>query len=84
MANLIPPGYYRAVAVPVQTDDGETYVQFGETKDGNPQVAVTFAILDGSQQGRRSTWFGYFTEKTTKRTIESLRYCGFKGDDPRS
>lgn len=81
MADLIPQGYYRAVAVPVHTDDGEVWVQFGETKDGSPQVAVQFAILDGPHAGRRCTWFGFFTEKSIKRTIESLRFCGFKGDD---
>jgi hypothetical protein len=26
-------------------------------------------------------WFGFFTAKTWERTVESLRYCGFKGDD---
>jgi hypothetical protein len=81
MANLVPVGIYRAVAVPVQLEDGESYVQFGETKEGKPQVAVCFAILDGPCQGRRLTWYGFFTEKTVERTIQSLRYCGFKGDD---
>lgn len=79
--DLIPEGYYRAAAVPVQADDGDVWVQFGETKDGNPQVAVQFAILDGPQAGRRLTWFGYFTEKSIKRTIQGLRLCGFRGDD---
>ncbi len=81
MSNLIPIGYYRAVAVPVFIDGAEFWAQFGETKGGKPQVVVTFAILDGPHAGRRVVWFGYFTPDTIKRTIESLRYCGFKGDE---
>jgi hypothetical protein len=81
MSNLIPAGYYRAVAAPVLIDGADFWAQFGETSTGNPQVAVQFAILDGPQQGRRVTWFGFFTEKTIKRTIESLRLCGLKGDN---
>lgn len=80
-SNLIPQAEYRAVAVPVSIDGADTWVQFGETKKGDPQVAVQFAILDGPQAGRRAVWFGYFTADTIARTIESLRRCGFKGDD---
>lgn len=81
MPDLIPAGYYRAVAVPVDTDDGPTYVQFGESSKGTSQAVVNFEILDGECAGRRIVWFGYFSEKTVTRTVESLRYCGFKGDD---
>lgn len=79
--DLIPAGQYAAVAVPVRTEAGDSWAQFGETKNGNPQVAVNFEILEGEHSGRRITWFGYFTEKTTVRTVESLRYCGFTGND---
>lgn len=79
--NLIPAGFYRAVAVALNSPDGETFVQFGESKNGNPQVVVNFEILEGEQAGRRIAWFGYFTEKTAPRTVESLRYCGFVGND---
>jgi hypothetical protein len=80
--NLIEQGYYRAAAVPVVIEGAETYVQFGESsKSGTPQVVVNFEVLEGPEQGRRIAWFGYFTEKTVARTIESLRFCGFKGDD---
>jgi hypothetical protein len=78
---LVAAGHYRAVAVLTTTPDGETFAQFGETKNGNPQVVVNFEILDGPEAGRRIAWFGYFTEKTAQRTVESLRYCGFKGND---
>jgi len=81
--NLIEPGYYRAVATPISVEGGgETYVQFGESsKSATPQVVVNFEILEGPETGRRIAWFGYFTEKTVARTVESLRFCGFKGDD---
>lgn len=57
----------------------------GETKDGKEQVAVTFALVvpAGAPPPEHSTvtWFGYFTEKTWARTIESLQHCGWKSDD---
>lgn len=81
MSELIPEGYYNAVAVPVTTDDGTMTIQFGYTKENKRQVAVCFEVLDGPHAGHRLTWFGYFTEKTTARTIQALRYCGFRGDD---
>lgn len=53
----------------------------GETSQGNPQVVVLFNILDEGAQETRLTWYGYFTEKTTDKTIESLRICGWQGED---
>lgn len=86
MSDLIPANYYNATVVPVDGDK----VQFGFTKEGKKQLAICFEILDGECAGRRITWFGYFGDtlsngKTpttvTERTIRSLRYCGFRGDD---
>ena len=68
-ATLIPVGKWSAVP---------TGAALGETKDGKEQVGVSFDLPD---VGRSITWYGYFTEKTARRTIESLRYCGWKGDD---
>jgi hypothetical protein len=82
MSDLIPAGYYAAVGVPVQTDEGQVWAQFGRSQNkGTPQVFVAFALLDGPHAGRRLGWFGYFTEGSADRTIESLRLCGLKGDD---
>jgi len=82
MSDLIPPGYYAAVAVPVQTEDGAVWAQFGTSQQkGTRQVYVAFAIIDGDHAGRRLGWFGYFTDGAVDRTIESLRLCGLKGDD---
>jgi len=69
---MIPEGHHRARAV-----DGA----LGYTQAGNEQLAVSFQLLDGELQGQRITWYGYFTEKTTERTFESLEHCGWQGDD---
>lgn len=71
---MIPEGKYRARAV-----DGE----YGRTSKGGEMVAVRFEVTQGPAEGQHLTWYGYFTEKTGARTIESLRYCGctFPGDD---
>lgn len=58
-------------------------LQFGFTSKGGEQVAVEFEIVgeDDEEAGHSITWFGFFTEKTMARTIESLRYLGWAGDD---
>jgi len=53
----------------------------GMTNGGDPQVAVLFEITEGEETGKVLTWHGFFTEKTTARTIESLRHCGWQGND---
>lgn len=55
-----------------------TGAALGETSKGDPQVVVSF---DVPEQGETATWYGFFTEKTERRTIETLRYCGWIGDD---
>jgi len=53
----------------------------GESSTGKEQVAVSFPIPDGNGGERHLAWYGYFTEATAERTIESLRHMGFEGDD---
>jgi hypothetical protein len=57
----------------------ESY-DFGVSEKNTEFVAVVFRIEEGENFGERVTWNGYFTEKTIKRTLESLRYCGWSGD----
>jgi hypothetical protein len=54
----------------------------GETKAGNPQACITFSFIEG-ETNREMTWYGFFTERTIERTIDSLLICGMKGNDPR-
>jgi hypothetical protein len=69
---MIPEGTYRARAV-----EGA----LGRTSKGTEQVALQFTVVDGEQKGHSITWYGYFSEKTLERTLESLEYCGWEGDD---
>lgn len=59
--------------------------QFGTlttASTGTEQVVIDFVITeDGPGHGSRLPWYGFFTEKTFARTIESLRHLGWEGDD---
>lgn len=54
---------------------------FNHAKTGTPQIVVTFKIAGGPFDGDRVTWFGSFSERASDRTLESLRYAGWTGDD---
>jgi hypothetical protein len=51
----------------------------GMTGTGKEQVGVLFELVDNPAE--RITWYGYFTDGTFERTIESLRYLGWQGND---
>lgn len=55
--------------------------QLGVSESGKEFVAVLFEVSDGEHAGKRFSWRGFFTEKTTDRTLDSLRYCGWSCDN---
>lgn len=69
---MIPEGRYLAKA---------TEWDLGIADKGTEYIAVVFRIAEGQYAGQFRTWRGFFTEKTEKRTVESLRYCGWTGND---
>lgn len=71
----VSKGTYPAVAR--KWDLGTTKSQ----REDNQVVAVQFEIMEGEFAGSFLTWRGYFTEKAEKRTLESLRHCGWTCND---
>lgn len=57
-----------------------TDMKWGETKNGNCYIDVTFEVTDGTYAGETIQWQGYFTEKTAESTIKALRKMGWAGD----
>lgn len=74
-SNIIPEGYYKAKPVEMELAEAGT--------NKTPQVAVRFQFTEeaGELAGRTIVWYGYLTEKTLARTVESLRYMGWQGTD---
>lgn len=68
----LTPGKYRVRAVAHK---------FGRAGTGTEQIAVDFEVAEGPYAGEHITWYGFFTDATEERTLESLRYCGWQGDD---
>ena len=71
---MIPEGRYKCRA---------TEAALAFTSQGAPQVAVDIVITEEESEycGQHRTWYGSFTEKSTERTLQSLRILGWKGDD---
>ena len=51
------------------------------SKKGTPFIECYFEITKGDNAGGKVRWTSYFSEKTNERSIESLQYCGWRGDD---
>jgi len=66
---MIENGHYLAKAIEWK---------LGITSKGGEQIGVLFQLKDS---GQTIVWYGYFTEKTTERTLESLEYMGWDGVD---
>lgn len=73
---IVPKGTYRAKA---------TRGEYGVSPNkGTDFIAVAFQIVEeGEQKGQSVGYRGFFTELTTERTIELLRFagCTFPGND---
>ena len=68
----LPVGKYRARAVQAMLGVAET---------GTELVAIQFRVLDEPHVDELITYRGYFTEKTSRRVIESLKHCGWTSGD---
>lgn len=66
------PGTYRANAI---------RAELGESQNGTPFAAVTFRLEDKDET---IVWYGYLTDRTTERTLRSLRIAGWVGNDLRT
>lgn len=53
----------------------------GHADNGTEQIGILFDYIDENGEPSRITYYGYFTESTADRTIESMRFCGWEGDD---
>jgi len=67
---LFPEGNYRARA---------SGAGLGETKKGDPQLAITLVLLDHA--GKVLNYYGSFSDKSFEFTMKALRACGWKGVD---
>lgn len=84
MSELLPPGYYDAVCIKKADDQGVmAFARLDGTKSGDPQVTADFKILNppDGYPSQSIRWFGSFKEKAARRTVESLRLMGFRGND---
>lgn len=62
---MLKPGKY--AARPVEH-------HFSQSSTGKDQIVVRLQIGED-----HISWFGYFTDQTIKRTVESLEYMGYDG-----
>lgn len=71
---MISAGTYKAKA------DGQCVLGMSANK-GTPFLEFYLRIVGGEFNGQAARWTGYFTEKTSERSIQSLQTCGWDGDD---
>ena len=71
---MITNGTYRARV------SGECVLGASKNK-GTPFIEFYLEITDGENKGGLVRWTGYFTERTSERSIQSLQTCGWTGED---
>lgn len=71
MSNLTN-GTYRARAIEAH---------LGESSRGTPQIVLVFRVEGGAADGDHITAYLYFSDAAAKRSMESLRACGWQGTD---
>lgn len=71
---MIPEGRYKCRG---------TEAKLAFTSQGAPQVAVDIVITEEESEycGQHRTWYGSFSDKAMDRTLQSLRFLGWQGDD---
>lgn len=78
------PGKYRARCI-----DNPAEARWGRSRNGNEQIALTFALVDeeGHTTSETIDWVGTFDEHKNKNgnsaadfTIQALRNCGWRTD----
>jgi hypothetical protein len=71
---MIPEGRYKARGCEAK---------LAYTSAGAGQVAVDLVITEEESEycGQHRTWYGSFTDKSTDRTLQSLRLLGWDSDD---
>ena len=69
---MIEAGYHKAKA---------KKAEMGYTSNGNEQIAMLVEFVGGPNDNKLMTWYGYFSEKTADRTLESLMIAGWDGDN---
>jgi len=69
---MIGPGKFRAQAI-----EGS----LGYSRNGKEEVAVQFLILEGPDEGKKITWWGYLSDAAAERTLEGLLNTGWDGED---
>lgn len=74
MSKFTQDGKYSAKAT------GEVVLGKSANK-GTPFIEFYFEVTKGELQGQKVRYTGYFTDNTAERTIESMRTCGWRGDD---
>lgn len=68
------PGRYLARA------GGQVVLGMSRTK-GTPFIELYFTVSQGEYKGEQVRWTSYMSDTTVERTLESLEFCGWVGDD---